>query len=171
MKDGGEVKIAGVPVSVNEIMTRRGERMAFVTLEDLKGSIEIILFAELYKKVSTIVKGERPVMIKGKISVDENNQKVKIRAEEVLPLSDAISMIPGKIHFNLDVTHVSKPQLEKFKNILKNHPGKCDAYLHLFIPGQSETVIVLPDDFRLDSCDALFQEVEYLFGRQVATIN
>ena len=171
MNDGEEVKIGGVPVTINEIKTRRGERMAFVTIEDLKGSMEIIVFAELYQRVSSVLKREKPVMIKGKVSIDTNNQKAKLRAEEIIPLSEALKILPSSIHFNLDTSNISKLHLEKFKNILKSHPGKCAAFIHFLIPGQSETVISLPDEFRLNPSEGLFQEVEYLFGSQVVTLN
>jgi len=171
MNDGEEVKIGGVPVTINEIKTRRGERMAFVTIEDLKGSIEIIVFAELYKDVAAVLKGEQPIMIKGKVSIDANNQKAKVRAEVIMPLSEAFKKLPSSVHFNLDTSIITKPQLEKFKNILKSHPGECAAFLHLFIPSRSETIITLPAELRLNPSEALFQEVEYLFGSHVITLH
>jgi len=171
MNDGEEVKIGGVPVTINEIKTRRGERMAFVTIEDLKGSIEIIVFAELYKDVAAVLKGEQPIMIKGKVSIDANNQKAKVRAEVIMPLSEAFKKLPSSVHFNLDTSIITKPQLEKFKNILKSHPGECAAFLHLFIPSRSETIITIPAELRLNPSEALFQEVEYLFGSHVITLH
>ena len=169
--DGEEVRIGGVPITINEIKTRRGERMAFVTIEDLKGSIEIIVFAELYKEVAIVLKGDQPIMVKGKVTLDANNQKAKVRAEEIMLLSDAFKRLPTSVHFSLDASVITKPQLEKFKNILKGHPGECNAFLHLVIPHRSETVIALPAELRLRPTEALFQEVEYLLGNQVITLH
>ncbi|MBW1678727.1 MAG: DNA polymerase III subunit alpha [Deltaproteobacteria bacterium] len=171
MHDGADVKIGGVPVAINEITTRRGKRMAFVTLEDLKGSIEIIVFAELYKEVASILKNEQPIMVKGKVSMDASNQTAKVKTEKIIPLSEAAKILPSIVHFNLDISIISKAQLEKFRNILKNHPGNCAAFLHLLLPGRSETIISLPDEFRLNPSEGLFQEMEYLFGRPVTTVN
>jgi len=171
LRDGEEVRIGGVPVTINEIKTRRGERMAFVTIEDLKGSIEIIVFAELYKDSTAVLKAEQPIMIKGKVSIDANTQKAKVRAEEIMPFSEAFRKLPTSVHFNLNTSVITKPQLEKFKNILKSHPGDCTAFLHLFIPSQSETIIALPPELRLNPTDALFREVEYLFGSHVIMLH
>jgi DNA polymerase-3 subunit alpha len=171
MSDGDAVRIGGVPVTINEIKTRRGERMAFVTIEDLKGSIEIIVFAELYNEIAAILKGDQPIMIKGKVSIDANNHKAKVRAEEIMPLSEAFKRLPSTIHFSLDTSIITKPQLEKFKNILRGHPGECTAFLHLLIPSRSETIIALPAELRLNPTEALFQEVEYLFGSNVIMLH
>lgn len=171
LKDGAEAKIGGVPVALNEIKTKRGDIMAFVTLEDLNGSIEVIVFSELYKKVSPIIKSEQPILVKGKVTMDASNQKYKVKAEDISLLADAAKILPSTVHFSLDVSVISKPQLEKLKNILKNHPGKCTTYLHLFIPGQSETIISLPEEFHLDPSEGLSNEVEYLFGSQVMTFD
>ena len=168
---GQRQKSEGVPVALNEIKTKRGDIMAFVTLEDLNGSIEVIVFSELYKKVSTIIKSEQPILVKGKVTMDANNQKSKVKAEDISLLADAAKILPSTVHVSLDISVISKPQLEKLKNILKNHPGKCTTYLHLFIPGQSETIISLPEEFHLNPSEGLSKEVEYLFGSQVMTFD
>ena len=171
LKDGAEAKIGGVPVSLNEIKTKRGDLMGFITLEDLKGSVEVIVFAELYKKISPIIKSEQPILVKGKVTLDATNQKAKVKAEDITLLADGVKILPSSVHVHLDISVLSKPQLEKLKNIFKNHPGQCTTYLHLLIPDRSETVISLPDDFHLNPSEGLSKEVEYLFGSQVMTFD
>jgi DNA polymerase-3 subunit alpha len=169
-RDGEEVHIGGVPVSVNEIVTRRGDRMAFVTLEDLKGSLEVIVFANLYKDAAPLLKSEQPLLLKGKVDLDERSQKVKVRAEEINLLSEATTILTKTIHFNLDITQMTKPHFKKLRNILRSHPGSCAAYLHLHIPKKSETIIPLPDEFHLEPSEGLLKEVEYLFGSKVVSL-
>ena len=78
---GEEVHMGGVPVTFKEIVTRGGDRMAFVTFEDLKGSIEMIVFPNLYKEVASLVKSEQPLLVRGKVNMDDRSQKVKLNAE------------------------------------------------------------------------------------------
>jgi DNA polymerase III subunit alpha len=171
LSDGQELRLGGVPVSLNEITTRRGERMAFVMVEDLKGSTEVVVFAELYKEVAALLKSEQPVLIKGKAIIDENSLKAKVRAEEIIALVEARKLVSETVHFNLDVARLSKPQLEKFRNILGNHHGDCNAFVHLSIPGRSETIISLPQEYKLTPSESLVQEVNYLFGGPVVSTN
>lgn len=169
--DGEEVHLGGVPVTVNEIMTRRGDRMAFVTLEDLQGSIEVIIFSDLYKVASTLIKSEQPLLVRGKVTMDERTQKAKLRAEEIHLLSEASKVLTKSIHFRLDISQINRAQLEGLRNILRSHPGTCAAYLHLHIPERSETVIFLPEEFSLEPSEGLLKEVEYLFGSKVVSLH
>ena len=52
---------------LKEINTKKGDRMAFVSLEDLGGMVEVIVFSELYKNSSLLLKSEDPVFIKGRV--------------------------------------------------------------------------------------------------------
>ena len=78
---------------------------------------------------------------------------------------------PEKVKLVSAITFKNRDEYKETKNILKNHPGNCAAFLHLLLPGRSETIISLPDEFRLNPSEGLFQEMEYLFGRRVVTLN
>ncbi|MFQ6078173.1 MAG: DNA polymerase III subunit alpha, partial [Thermodesulfobacteriota bacterium] len=62
-ESGREVKVCGVVSTFKEITTRKGERMAFVTLEDLKGFIEVILFPDVFLSSRPYLKGDEPVLV------------------------------------------------------------------------------------------------------------
>ncbi|MCX5906451.1 MAG: DNA polymerase III subunit alpha, partial [Deltaproteobacteria bacterium] len=94
--DGQEVIIGGVVSALKETTTKKGDRMAFLTLEDLNGVIEVIIFSELYKKSGQVLKGEEPFFIKGKI--DAGEESIKIIANEVLPLEQAVGKLTTSIH-------------------------------------------------------------------------
>lgn len=168
---GEEVHMGGVPVTFKEIVTRAGDRMAFVTFEDMKGSIELIVFPNLYREVSALVKSEQPLLVRGKVTMDDRSQKVKLNAEEIHLLSEARKVLTKTVHLNLDLSKITKPQFEKLKNILRNHPGSCAAYLHLHMPEKSETIISLPDDLQLEPSEGLLNEVASLFGSKVISLH
>ena len=52
--------VAGMPVACRTIMTRRGKRMAFLTLEDQYGSLEVIVFEEVYNRCYDLLRGDNP---------------------------------------------------------------------------------------------------------------
>ena len=58
--NGAEVKICGLVSGLKEIVTKKGDRMAFLNLEDMKGFVEVILFPEVFKAASALFKGRRP---------------------------------------------------------------------------------------------------------------
>lgn len=89
-ENGADVSIAGVAAAVKEINTKKGERMAFVTLEDNKGSLEVIVFSDVYKNAVSYINSDIPILIKGKVDKDEEN--IKVIANAVYSIEEAIKI-------------------------------------------------------------------------------
>jgi DNA polymerase-3 subunit alpha len=169
LAQGAEVRIGGMVSGLKEITTRKGDRMAYVTLEDLQGTVEVITFPTVYRESSTLLTGDEPIFVTGKVKADE--EAPRITAERIIPLEKARETLAKSIHLTLTVTELNRERLQGLKRILSSAPGSSRAFLHVIIPDRSETVISLPDAFRVGPSDILFEEVEMLFGRQVATLN
>ena len=75
------VWVGGMITNMRRYMTRNGNPMAFATLEDMQGSVELILFPRVWKKVEALVKIDKVVLVKGK--VDSTNQEPKILVDDV----------------------------------------------------------------------------------------
>ncbi len=166
--DGRQVRIGGVVSSFKVITDRKGGRMAFVTLEDLHGFVEVTLFASVYEKVSEFIDTDVPILVDGHITKDEKS--VKILADSVSPLSKAEELSATAVNFNIDVTGIDKEQLKEFRSILGNYKGECPAFINLRIPRKSETVIALPDSLRVQPGHALSEAVDRYFGQEVVEI-
>ena len=142
--------------------------MAFVTLEDLHGFVEVILFASVYAKGSEFINADVPILVDGCISKDEKS--VKILAESVIPLSKAVELCATAVNFNIDIMGLDKDQLKEFRAILDNYKGECPAFINLRISQKSETVIALPDSLKVQPGRALSEAVDRYFGREVVEI-
>lgn len=165
LPDGRQIRIGGVVGSVKVITDRKGERMAFVTLEDLNGFVEVILFSSVYAKGAEFIDTDSPILVDGRISKDEKS--VKILADSVIPLSKAEELCATAVNFNIDVTGIDKEQLKELRDLLDNHKGECPAFINLRIPRKSETVIALPDSLKVQPGRALSEAVDRYFGREV----
>ena len=162
-KDGDAVRIGGIIRKVKTIKTKkRGDLMAFVTLEDLHGSIEATVFSSLYVKVHDLLTDDRPILIQGQLQKDENS--VKILADTIIPIDKAEETWTASVHFNLDITRTQKELLVKLKEILKSHPGSCRAYIHLLNPDKTETIIELSNAIKLRAGLDLTREVNRFLG-------
>ena len=159
---GNDIRIGGLVRNTKIITTKKGDPMAFVTIEDLHGSAEVIIFSSVYSSVNTLLTDDHPILVQGQVQKDENS--VKILADTVIPMEKAEETWTADIHFNLDLTHTPKDLLVKLRNILGKHPGSCQAYLNLRDPGKTEIIIALPDTIRLKPGSALRQEIYGLLG-------
>jgi len=165
--DGQEILIGGVVNSLKETNTKKGDRMAFVTLEDLNGVVEVIVFSDLYKNSSLLLKGEDPIFIKGRVDAGEEN--VKIIASEVLPFEQAVGKLTKSVHLRLRSEGLRREDLEAIREILQDCRGTCPAVLHLILPGQREAVIDLGDEWKLNSNDQLVSRVRDLLGYEAVS--
>jgi DNA polymerase-3 subunit alpha len=163
--DKQEVRIGGVVAKLREITTKRGDRMGFVTLEDLKGSSEVVVFSDVYQESLALIKGERPIFVVG--SADTDGETAKIIARSIVALSDVPEQFTESIHFHLHSPEIDENHLQQLKNVISRYPGQCPAYVHLFDQNNTETVLRLPDDMRLSPNGALVKAVEKLFGHNV----
>jgi len=162
-KDGDTVRIGGIIRKVKTIKTKKtGSLMAFVTLEDLHGSVETTVFSSLYVKVHNLLTDDRPILIQGQLQKDENS--VKILADTIIPIEKAEETWTASIHFNLDTTRTQRELLVKLKEILKSHPGSCRAYIHLLNPDKTETIVELSTSIKLRAGLPLTREVNRFLG-------
>ncbi len=160
--DGKEVRIGGVISHLKEIATKKGERMAFATLEDLKGSVEVVIFPDLYNKVMGYIKTELPLFVIGDVDLAEEG--VKIIAKDLVPVSEAREKLTSRVRIKLNIPGLKNEDIHALKDILSQYPGKCPVFLHLIIPGKGEIVISLPEKFSITPSFDFSTEIEAYCG-------
>ncbi|MCK4509672.1 MAG: DNA polymerase III subunit alpha, partial [Desulfuromonadales bacterium] len=165
--DKEEVSVCGIVTGIKLLNTRKGDRMAFVTLEDLSGFVEMVVFPETYTKAADLLNSEEALLVKGAVDVGED--ACKILVNEVLALKDVQQRMTKLVHFRLTSPGLEDRQLRSLKEIMARYRGECGALIHLVVPNRSETVISLPDTLRLQASDEMMDDVERLFGYNVVT--
>jgi len=160
--DGDIIRIGGIVRSTKTIKTKKGDLMAFVTIEDLHGSFEITIFSTVYVKIYDLLSDDNPIIVQGRVQKDEN--AVKILADTVIPMEKAEETWTASIHFNLDLTRTDRALLVRLHEILKRHPGSCKGYVHLLEPDKTETIIALSDALKLKAGLSLVRDVNGFLG-------
>ncbi|MFP3870162.1 MAG: DNA polymerase III subunit alpha [Syntrophobacteria bacterium] len=163
--DGSQVMLCGINAGLKEITTKRGDRMAFFTLEDRQGSVEVVIFADVYQSSRHLLDGEYPVLVVGTLQQEEKGSKVL--AQSIFSLRDASQHLTQAIHVKLPLERLSKDNLADLKAIFERHKGDCRAYLHLMAESQCEAVIRLADKLRVKPDRQLLEEVNRYFGGEV----
>ncbi len=163
--DGMSVRLAGLPTEVKEKLTKKGDRMAFVRLEDLKGSVELIVFPDCYAEAGPHLASEEPVLVTGTLDKDERG--VKVKASKVVPLQKAAQAMTTRINLSLMAPGLTREKLVLLRQALSRHPGPCRVSLHLKVPGKGTAVLALPGQYRVDPGPTLVDEINRLFGHGV----
>ncbi len=165
LQDGEAVRIGGIVQATKVITTKKGDLMAFVTIEDMHGSVEITIFSRVYRTATDLLVEDNPILIEGQVQKDE--QAVKIVADTVIPMNKAEETWTASVHFNLEISRTNKTDLCNLHEILQRHPGMSRAFLHLRSPEKTDSIIELSDSLRLQAGSALTQEVNALLGYNV----
>jgi DNA polymerase-3 subunit alpha len=129
-KDGEEVYIGGVITHVKTNIDRKKKQMAFVTLEDFVGSVEVVVFSDCFEENRKIIRTESMVLVKGRASTKEG-EKAKVVASEVTSLSKVYQKMNATLHVLLLTSGASEDILGELKKILSSHVGKSPVILHV----------------------------------------
>ncbi len=132
LKDGQFVKYAGIITSVKKKYTKNNKIMAFVTIEDLYGSCEIIVFENCYMKCSNELIDENIVLVEGRLSVRED-EETKIVAREITKLSDN-----KKKALIINITKLDEKQKDKLRGALKFFAGDKNNIQVKIVNGEKE---------------------------------
>lgn len=160
--NGREISIAGVINKYKTQPTKKGDKMAFATLEDLHGSTEIIVFPDIYKTSANLIEGDDPIWIRGNISAEEDS--IKIITREIFPLSNISERLSSRVHINLQAVGLDKDILIRLKEILLSNKGKNNIFLHLFFPDKSQINIEADKTFQVNPSDFLVKEIGGIVG-------
>ncbi|MBV5337821.1 MAG: hypothetical protein J0653_07840, partial [Deltaproteobacteria bacterium] len=78
LADGSEVRLCGIVTALKEIITKKGDRMGFVTIEDLTGQLEVTIFSDMYIQAVDLLKSDDPLLITGKLEKGEKGCKLLV---------------------------------------------------------------------------------------------
>ncbi|GAB6036407.1 DNA polymerase III subunit alpha [Fundidesulfovibrio butyratiphilus] len=166
---GTEVKVAAVITTRKEIITKKGDRMAFMGLEDMGGEAEGIFFPESFLKLREVIAGDQPLLITAKINGSQQDQaegeppaKVKLDVQDAKPLVEAVQA--GEEPVEVRVEASAKPSLAALAEIFHRYPGQADVHLRLCF-ARVECLVGLPEELRVAPCPDFWRDVDdYLAG-------
>jgi DNA polymerase-3 subunit alpha len=163
-----EVTIGGIIDTMKEILTKKGDKMAFLSLQDLNGSCETVVFPSVYKAAGTLIQKDALVFIKGK--VDARDDVAKLLADEIIPLEEVPRRYTRMIAVNLKTAGLGTEVLQEVRRILMAHKGNTPVYLTLQDPKGRMTVLDSGDNLKVSTSDVLFEELEKLLGENCVKI-
>jgi DNA polymerase-3 subunit alpha len=159
---GTEVSMGGIISHVRSISTKKGEKMAFVGLEDLEGTVEAVLFPKAYESAFPYLRSDSVVFVRGK--VDTVGEGPKIVVNEIMSLVEAREKMSKAVHIRVDAQNLNDSVLSRLKEILVNNSGTCYFFMHLVTPEAQEVVVKFSDEFRVHPGRDLQMEMEELLG-------
>ncbi|RKZ07023.1 hypothetical protein DRQ05_03790, partial [bacterium] len=143
LANGSKVQSAvllGLISRIKTINDRKGNPMAFITMEDLYGSYEVVAFSDCFKKYRSRIQEEGIVIVRGKVSARDEGPK-KIIADEVYTIEEALGALSRRLVLTLSKNNFALNSFEELKAVLSRFKGEKELILHLKQNGSKEYFI------------------------------
>ncbi len=159
----GEVTIGGVLKGIRVAKSKRGDLYAQGQIEDMNGSVDMLCFADAYKRLAEKLKLSVPVLVKGGVRVEEGSNP-KLMVDDITPLEDAKPKLPSHLRIKVSLETASEATIDALHSICQERKGEARVLFDLERKGDFTAVMeaegynVLPDR-------AFINRVEELCGR------
>lgn len=158
--------IGGIISGISRVTTKKGEIMAFVSLEDLTGSVEIVVFPKILEKFRELIVEDCIVKVRGRL--DRKEDEVKVIAQEF----EALDVNKGGVR-PIQVTlksNANRETFEELKRIFSSHPGPAPVFLKIVVADKT-TTMSLSEKYCVTNSNGLFAEVKTLLGEDSIALN
>ncbi|RLC06594.1 MAG: DNA polymerase III subunit alpha [Deltaproteobacteria bacterium] len=156
------IRIGGTIKTLKIHKTKKGDMMAFAAIDDQSGSIEVVVFPNLYVKNHMLLTNEEIVILEARVQKKENI--VKLIAEKIVPIDHAQQEWTHSILISINSKRSSSDTLEKLKIIIENYPGDYIVCLKIRIDENPAVLVKLSDDYTTSLDPSFFADVEDLLG-------
>lgn len=169
IKNGSTVRACGIITEIKKKIDRNGKTMAFVAITDFSGKGEVVLFARTYEKYSNILIQDAMLMIIGKS--DTAGDKLKIIADELIPIEQVRDRFAKKIVIKVDGNSADVDTIGKLKKILENNKGRCLPVVEVTGIEENKTrLFQLDGKYRVNPSDQLIEKLKKLLGNESVTL-
>ncbi|MGI8580430.1 MAG: DNA polymerase III subunit alpha, partial [Solirubrobacteraceae bacterium] len=174
-RDGEWVTSGGIITAAKKIRTRKGDPMMFATLDDLEGSMEILVFGKALAAYEGALGVDSVVLVRGKVDHKDADKTCLVvqDAEPFAPSEEEIETAkvkaakvaagPGALKLSLDAGAVAATIVEELKALLENFPGESEVVLEMQTAAGPRR-LKLGSGYRVAPCASLRAELDHLLG-------
>lgn len=165
--DKQEVHVAGVISNIKKIRTKgRAENMAYLTLEDEDGSMDAIVFPDLFSSKAGILNKDAIIVVKG--NVDKTDKGIKLVSRDICRLEDAISKNAcQKVEITVKPHSIPSESLKRLKDILSGYSGNYPLYLRIEM---NDSQAIIATSYNIASSNDMIEKIETFMGKGTVKI-
>ncbi|MGA1845562.1 DNA polymerase III subunit alpha [Deferribacter abyssi] len=156
------VTVGGIVKSVKNYITKTNERMAFVTLEDLEGTMDVVVFPKLYKEHVRHLDEDSIIIVKGTVNFKED--EYSIVAEEIYHIEEAFDKLISAIKVKINATGFNENLCNELKKVIISEKGEKPVYFEVEVQSKGKVLIKASDEYRVSPKLGLFRQLDSLLG-------
>jgi DNA polymerase-3 subunit alpha len=162
LQDGQATRLGGIISKLQIKTTKQGKSMAIMTLEDLDGAIETLVFPDAYARCAMNLRADAAVFVCGTVNLRED--KPRVFADHIIPLDEVPKRFTKAIHIRLPAETTAETVLTRVQEVLQHHKGDCPVFFCFMYPDGKLVFMETHDRFAVTPSDALVQELENILG-------
>lgn len=156
LTEGKLLRIAGLISSSKRIVTKRGETMCFLDVEDFTSRVEVVVFPRVFDKTHNLLIPDSPVVVLGRLNISDDS--VKMIAEDITTIDQCQPEVRLRVYKNQETGEV----FDSLKKIFSRYRGDAVVYLHLV---NSRRVIKTEEKFWIDPGTEVVAHLENILGK------
>ena len=155
--------VGGIVSGLRPLKTKKGDRMCVFMLDDIAGSLEVVVFPETFGKHGSLVEADAMLLVRGKFEKDD--ESARIVATELLPIAALKERTTREVVIHLSGRSAGRPTFEALAELLTRHRGDRRVFLELDVKSQEKPLRVRSEVAqRVRPSERLVSEVEQICG-------
>ena len=163
--------VAGLVVNFRVMKNKKGDKMAFLTLDDRSGRIEVALFADVYNDYRELIAKDAILVVEGEVSIDDYSGGMKMRALTVKTLEQTRSAKVNHLTIHLDNASCSGNTANRLSSALRPHVGGSCKVSLIYLRPEAKVHIKLGKEWLVSPSDQLLQELRAEYGQDSIKLN
>jgi DNA polymerase III subunit alpha len=147
---------------------KNNEKMAIVTLEDLEGSMDILVFPRTFKEHGHHLVKDAILFFKG--NLDKKEQTPKLLANEITPLPEAHKKFTKSIHVRIVTSNAQEQALKSLQEILAKYPGPTPVYLEFLDKNQVRSQMLVDRSLFVQPSENLVTSLSQALGDEAISL-
>lgn len=168
IQDGTTVKICGIITGVRKKVDKKGNMMAFITVEDFTGKGECIVFSDAYRRHQDVIKEDAMVMIVGK--AEQAGESFKVFANEIYPIEILREKFTKNILITIPLGGVSEETIVSLRKVAQRNRGKCHCYFNVVTEDGNQSLRFTAMKYEVQPTDDFLHSVEELLGKDTVRL-
>jgi DNA polymerase III subunit alpha len=165
-KNGEEITVGGIVVATRPVRSRKGDRWAILTLQDMTGVLEVLAFPESFARLEAVFKSNAPLVLKGRVNVEDAGTRLSVM--EARRLEDIGARPPNLMRVRVEMGLMDADMIDELKRLFAGKPGSCSLAFELI--SSEGAVATLQADQRVRADQDLVQAVRKLCGEDAVQL-
>ncbi len=163
------ITLAGILTGLRVRPSKKGDLWAAATLEDLRGSVDLLVFPQILQQFQGVLKPDAALLIKGRVR-HEDNAPTKVVVSEARPLEAAVNGKKPELLIRVSVLGAPEGLLEELEKLLTSFPGDNPVLLELTRPGDFQARLRPRRPAGVNAEGELFARLQRLFGEGAVSL-